>query len=150
MGLQMTANRGVAMTLAGGVTTITTKIEGNGTTMGTDTVDTKDTTSLTISVAGADTTDTARPTHSQATTQPDTNQTMAALTKMAAAGVAIVAAVATTAAMTDHVAAVLGVGCRTITTTAASTDNRATCGTRSRKEGTAVGADHRSDMKHGY
>jgi len=155
MGLQMNINKGAAMMVAEGVTTITMKIEENVIIMETDTADIKDTTGLTINVAAAETTDTDRLTHSQATIQQDTNQTMAASNKMVVAGEAIVDAlatmVATTSATTDHVAVVvLGVGCRTIVTTVASMDNIVICVTKSSKEDTAVGADLRSDMKHGY
>lgn len=139
------ASKGEAMMAAVGVTTITTTIEGRGTFTEMDTEDTKDTTSLTISVVEADTTGTDRLTLSQATIRQDTIQTMGASTKMV--GGASVGG--PTNATTGHVA-VLGAVCRTTTTTAGSTDSRVTCGTRNRKGGTAVGAEARSDMKHGY
>lgn len=131
----------VVTTVDGEVTILTTKKEVIVTTTATGMVDTKGTILNRAVVAAIASGKVIR---SRAMTQMDTTRTDAS-TKMGADG----SGVAQTNVTIDHAAATAaewGVA----TTTAASTGNRETCGTRSRRHGTAAGAEARSDMKHGY
>lgn len=132
---------GVVTTTAAEDTILTTKTEAIETFTAMGTLDTKGTFLNHVAVAVSDT---GKETRSLAMTQMDTTNTHAS-TKMGAED----SEAAQISVTTDHAVVTVAAWEAAMTTTD-STDSRETCGTRSRKGGTAAGAEVRSDMKHGY